>query len=155
MIPPIPGLAELDGVWTNRDATGARDVPTSIVILGGGPVGVEMAQAFARLGADVDLVEGMDHILPREPRQLGDALAEALAGQRLRIHIGRRAGSVSRDGGNYVVRFEEGRQLSGKRLLVATGRRPRVAGIGLENVGVEAGPRGIPVDARMNAADSV
>ena len=79
VIPPIPGLADLDGVWTNREATAVREVPESIVILGGGPVGVEMAQAFSTLGAAVDLVEGMDHILPREPRALGDALADALA----------------------------------------------------------------------------
>jgi dihydrolipoamide dehydrogenase len=155
VMPPIPGLRELDGVWTNREATGVREVPRSIVILGGGPVGVEMAQAFATLGADVDLVEGMDHILPREPRPLGDALAEALAGERLRIHVGRRAASVARDGGGYVVRFEDGKGLAGERLLVATGRHPRVAGIGLENVGIEAGPHGIPVDARMRAADGV
>ncbi|MBV8749526.1 MAG: NAD(P)/FAD-dependent oxidoreductase, partial [Candidatus Eremiobacteraeota bacterium] len=155
VIPPIPGLADLDGVWTNREATGVREVPASIVILGGGPVGVEMAQAFATLGADVDLVEGMDHILPREPRPLGDALAEALAGERLRIHLGRRAASVARDRAGYVVRFEDGTQLAGERLLVATGRRPRVACIGLEHVGIEAGPRGIPVDAQMSAADGV
>ena len=155
VIPPIPGLAALDGIWTNREATGAREVPESIVILGGGPVGAEMGQAFATLGTRVDLVEGRDHILPREPRPLGDALAEALAGERLRIHLGRRAAVVSRDAADYVVRFEDGAQLSGERLLVATGRRPRVAGIGLENVGIEAGARGIPVDARMNAAAGV
>ena len=155
VIPPIPGLTELDGVWTNREATGGRAIPTSIVILGGGPVGVEMAQAFATLGADVDLVEGMDHILPREPRPLGDALAEALAGEQLRIHLGRRAASVARDGADYVARFEDGTRLAGERLLVATGRRPRVAGIGLENVGVEARPHGIPVDARMSAGDGI
>ena len=91
VIPPIPGLADLDGVWTNREATAVQAVLESIVILGGGPVGVEMAQAFSTLGAAVDLVEGMDHILPREPRALGDALADALGGERLRIHLGRRA----------------------------------------------------------------
>jgi pyruvate/2-oxoglutarate dehydrogenase complex dihydrolipoamide dehydrogenase (E3) component len=155
VIPPIPGLAELDGVWTNREATGVREIPESIVILGGGPVGVEMAQAFATLGSHVHLVEGMDHILPREPRPLGEALADALAGERLRIHLGRRAGSVGREGSQYVVRFDDGSELAGQRLLVATGRRPRVAGIGLENVGIEAGPHGIPVDARMSAGDGV
>jgi pyruvate/2-oxoglutarate dehydrogenase complex dihydrolipoamide dehydrogenase (E3) component len=153
--PPIPGLAELDGVWSNREATAAREVPASIVILGGGPVGVELAQAFATLGASVDLVEGMDHILPREPRSLGDALAQALAGERLRIHLGRRAASVARGGPGYVVQLEDGGRLPGERLLVATGRRPRVAGLGLENVGIEAGPRGIAVDARMRAGDGV
>jgi dihydrolipoamide dehydrogenase len=155
VIPPIPGLAELDGIWTNREATGAREVPESIVILGGGPVGVEMAQAFETLGSSVDLVEGMAHILPREPRPLGTALAEALAGERLRIHLGRRAASVSRDGSNYVVRFEDGSELAGERLLVATGRRPRVEDLGLENVGIEAGPHGIAVDGRMRAGEGI
>jgi pyruvate/2-oxoglutarate dehydrogenase complex dihydrolipoamide dehydrogenase (E3) component len=155
VVPPIPGLKALDGVWTNREATGVREVPASIVILGGGPVGVEIAQAFASLGAEVDLVEGMDHILPREPRPLGDALARAIASERLRIHLDRRAESVYRDQRGYVVNLGDGAELSAERLLVATGRRPRVAGIGLENVGIEAGPRGIPVDARMNATDGV
>ena len=155
VIPPISGLAELDGVWTNREATGAREIPESIVILGGGPVGVEMAQAFSTLGSTVDLVEGMDHILPREPRALGEALAEALASERLRIHLGRRAASVGRDRGRFVVNFEDGSTLDGERLLVATGRRPRVNDLGLEHVGIEPTPRGVAVDARMSAGEAV
>ena len=155
VIPPIPGLADLDGVWTNREATAAREVPESIVILGGGPVGVEMAQAFSTLGATVDLVEGMDHILPREPRALGEALAEALAGERLRVHLGRRAASVRRDGERFVVTFEDGSTVDGERLLVATGRRPRVNDLGLENIGIEATPGGLAVDARMSAGEAV
>ena len=154
VIPPIPGLGELDGVWTNREATGAREIPESLVILGGGPVGVELAQAFATLGTDVHLVEGMDHVLPREPRPLGEALGEAISGKRLQLHLGRRAASVSQDG-QYLVSFDDGTRLDAERLLVATGRRPRVEGLGLENVGIEASPRGIPVDARMHAADGV
>ena len=114
-----------------------------------------MAQAFASFGTRVDLVEGMDHILPREPRPLGEALGEAISGERLRIHLGRRASSVSRNGGRYVVSFADGTRLEAERLLVATGRRPRVEGLGLENVGIEASPRGIPVDGRMNAAGRV
>ena len=155
VIPPIPGLAGLDGVWTNREATGAREIPESLVILGGGPVGVEMAQAFSTLGATVDLVEGMDHILPREPRALGEALAQALSGERLRIRLGRRAASVSRDCDRFVVSFEDGGMLDGERLLVATGRRPRVHDLGLENIGIDLGPRVIAVDARMSAGDGV
>jgi dihydrolipoamide dehydrogenase len=155
VMPPIPGLAELDGVWTNRDATGAREVPSSLVILGGGPVGVEMAQAFAGFGTRVDLVEGMDHILPREPRALGEALAEAITDDRLRIHLGRRAARVARDGTKYLVSFSDGSSLSAERLLVATGRRPRTAGIGLESLGIEPGRNGIPVDAHMSAGDGV
>jgi pyruvate/2-oxoglutarate dehydrogenase complex dihydrolipoamide dehydrogenase (E3) component len=155
VIPPINGLRELEGVWTNREATGVRDIPDSLVILGGGPVGIEMAQAFSSYGTEVDLVEGMDHILPREPRPLGKALGEAVASERLRIHLGRRASRVSHDGGRYVVSFENGDTLEGERLLVATGRRPRVEGLGLENIRIETSPRGIPVDARMSAADGV
>jgi pyruvate/2-oxoglutarate dehydrogenase complex dihydrolipoamide dehydrogenase (E3) component len=155
VIPPIPGLRELEGVWTNREATGVREIPGSLLILGGGPVGVEMAQAFASFGTEVDLVEGMDHILPREPRGLGEALGEAISGERLRIHLGRRASRVSREGGRYVASFADGTRLEGERLLVATGRRPRVDGLGLENVGIEAGPHGIPVDGRMAAGERV
>jgi len=155
IIPPIPGLDRLDGVWTNREATAARAVPRSIVILGGGPVGVELAQAFAAFGSTVDLVEGMDHILPREPRALGDALADAIGGDRLRVHLGRRAASVGRDGSGYAVRLDDGSTLRGERLLLATGRRPRVSDLGLETVGIEATRRGIPVDERMSAGPGV
>jgi pyruvate/2-oxoglutarate dehydrogenase complex dihydrolipoamide dehydrogenase (E3) component len=155
VIPPIDGLRELEGVWTNREATGVREIPGSLVILGGGPVGVEMAQAFATFGTDVDLVERMDHILPREPRSLGEALGAAIGGERLRIHLGRRASSVSREGGRYVVSFADGTTLEAERLLVATGRRLRVEGLGLENVAIEASTRGIPVDGRMSAGDGV
>ncbi len=142
VIPPIPGLGDLDGVWTNREATGVREIPESLVILGGGPVGVELAQAFATLGSDVHLVEGMDHVLPREPRPLGEALGEAISGERLQVHLGRRASSVSRDGGQYLVSFDDGTRLGAERLLVATGRRPRVEGLGLENVGIEVSRAG-------------
>jgi dihydrolipoamide dehydrogenase len=155
VIPPIPGLGDLDGVWTNREATSVREIPESLVILGGGPVGVELAQAFATLGTDVHLVEGMDHVLPREPRPLGEALGKAISGERLHIHLGRRAASVSRDGGQYLASFDDGTRLGAERLLVATGRRPRVEGLGLENVGIEASRSGIPVDARMSAGDGV
>jgi pyruvate/2-oxoglutarate dehydrogenase complex dihydrolipoamide dehydrogenase (E3) component len=156
VIPPIPGLNSVDGVWTNREATGVREIPGSLIILGGGPVGVELAQAFASFGTAVDLVEGMEHILPREPRPLGEALGTAIASDRLRIHLGRRAARVvaAPDGG-YVVRFEGGDELTAERLLVATGRRPRVRDIGLETIGIEPAPRGIPVDGRMNAGDGV
>jgi dihydrolipoamide dehydrogenase len=155
VIPPIQGLPELEGIWTNREATGVREIPGSLLILGGGPVGVEMAQAFATFGTDVHLIEGMDHILPREPWPLGDALGEAISGERLHIHLRRRASSVSQEDGRYIVSFADGTRLEGERLLVATGRRPRLDGLGLENAGIEASPRGIPVDGRMSAGDGV
>jgi dihydrolipoamide dehydrogenase len=155
VIPPIPGLRELEGVWTNREATGLRELPRRLVVLGGGPVGVEMAQALARMGTSVALVEGMDHVLPREPRALGEALGKALRSEGIELHFGQRASNVGFDDGDYVVSFPAGKQLRGDRLLLATGRRPRVHGIGLEAVGVEANPHGIAVDADMSAGEGV
>src|SRR5829696_1629259 len=78
VVPPIPGLRELDGIWTNREVTGMKAVPRRLLVLGGGPVGVEMAQAVRRLGGEVVLVEGAEHVLPREPAPLGEALGEVL-----------------------------------------------------------------------------
>ncbi|MEA2286467.1 MAG: hypothetical protein QOJ21_2510 [Solirubrobacteraceae bacterium] len=155
VMPPIPRLAELDGVWTNREATGLKEVPRRLLILGAGPVGVEMAQAIARLGASVALVEGGDHVLPREPRALGEGLHAALEADGIELSFGQHASGARRDGDDYVLEFPDGSELRGDRLLVATGRRPRVDGIGLETVGIEDAGHGIPVDARMSAGDGL
>jgi pyruvate/2-oxoglutarate dehydrogenase complex dihydrolipoamide dehydrogenase (E3) component len=151
VIPPIPGLRELDGLWTNREATGLREVPRRLLILGGGPVGVELGQAVARMGGDVAIVEGMQRLLAREPAALGDALAQALRADGIELYLGQRATAASREDGGYVVALEDGTVLRGDRVLIATGRRPRVDGLGLETVGVEPGRGGIAVDARMSA----
>jgi dihydrolipoamide dehydrogenase len=153
VIPPVPGLRELDGVWTNREVTGMKAVPRRLLILGGGPVGAEMAQAVRRLGGEVALVEGESHVLAREPVPLGDALGEVLRGEGIELFLGVHATAARRDGEEYVLTLDTGEELRGDRLLVATGRRPRTAGIGLETVGVTAGPAGIPVDARLRVAD--
>jgi len=152
-IPPIPGLRELDGVWTNREATGMRAVPRRLLILGGGPVGVEMAQAVRRLGGEVVLVESSDRVLSREPAPLGEALGEVLRRDGIELVLGVQAGGARQDGDDYVLTLDDGRELRGDRLLVATGRRPRVAGVGLETVGIEPDPRGVPVDARLQVAE--
>ena len=126
-----------------------------MLVLGGGPVGVEMAQAVARMGGEVALVEGTDRVLPREPEPLGEALGTALAADGIELCFGQHASAVRREGAEFVLEFPERDELRGDRLLVATGRRPRVEGIGLENVGIEPGSRGIEVDARMNAGDGI
>jgi pyruvate/2-oxoglutarate dehydrogenase complex dihydrolipoamide dehydrogenase (E3) component len=149
VLPPIPGLRELDGVWTNREATALTEVPRRLLVLGGGPVGVEMAQAIGRMGASVALVEGMDHVLPREPQPLGDGLGAALAADGIELCFGEHATGVRREDGEYVLEFAGRDELRGDRLLVATGRRPHVDELGLETVGVEPTRQGIPVDARM------
>ena len=155
IIPPIPDLRELDGVWTNREATGMKAVPRRLLVLGGGPVGVEMAQAVRRLGGEVALVEGAPHLLGREPAPLGEALAEVLRHDGIELHLGVMATAARHEGGDFVLELDGGEQLRGDRLLVATGRRPRVEGVGLETVGVEANPRGVQVDARCQVAEGL
>ena len=152
-VPPIPGLRELDGIWTNREVTGMKAVPHRMLVLGGGPVGVEMAQAVCRLGGEVELVEGAEHILPREPKPLGEALGEVLRRDGVEIALGVRASAARRDGDDFVLEFDDRPELRGDHLLVATGRRPRVEGIGLETVGLEADPHGIKVDEYMRAGE--
>ncbi len=153
IIPPVPGLRGLEGIWTNREATGMKAVPRRLVVLGGGPVGVEMAQAVRRLGGEVILVEGAAHLLPREPRPLGEALADDLRRDGIELALGVHATAARREGEHYSLDLDDGRKVSGDRLLVATGRRPRVEGLGLETVGIEANPRGIPVDAHLCAGE--
>jgi pyruvate/2-oxoglutarate dehydrogenase complex dihydrolipoamide dehydrogenase (E3) component len=152
VIPPVPGLRELDGVWTNREVTGMKAVPRRLLILGGGPVGAEMAQAVRRLGGEVALAEGSAHVLAREPAPLGNALGEVLRRDGIELVLGVHATAARRDGPDYVLGFDDGRELRGDRLLVATGRRPRVPD-GLDTVGVSAGPVGIPVDTHLRVAD--
>jgi pyruvate/2-oxoglutarate dehydrogenase complex dihydrolipoamide dehydrogenase (E3) component len=155
LIPPVRGLHELDGVWTNREVTALNEVPRRLLVLGGGPVGVEMAQAVRRLGASVALVEGADHVLPREPKPLGEGLGEALAADGIELHFGEHATAVRREGDEYVVEFADRDDLRGERLLVATGRRARVDDLGLDTIGVEPTRQGIPVDDRMRVTDGV
>jgi len=153
IMPPVPGLDELEGVWSNREATGMTAVPRRLLVLGGGPVGVELAQAARRLGGEVALVNDAEHVLAREPAPLGEALSEVLRRDGIELALGARATAARRDGEDYVLELEGARELRGDRLLVATGRRARVAGIGLETVGVEADDHGIPVDANLRAGE--
>ena len=154
-IPPVPGLRELEGVWSTREATSMKAVPRRLIVLGGGPAGVELAQVVRRFGGEVALVEGAPHLLAREAAPLGEALGEAFAPRRHRARA-RRAWPPPRGAraSDFVLELDDGRELRGDRLLVATGRRPRVEGIGLETVGIEANPRGIPVDAHLRAAEN-
>jgi dihydrolipoamide dehydrogenase len=151
----VPGLGDLEGVWTSRDATSMTAVPRRMVVLGGGAVGVEMAQVVLRLGGEVALVDGADHVLSREAAPLGEALGEALATEGLELCLGTHARRAGRDDQDFVLELEDGRELRGDRLLVATGRRPRVHDIGLETVGIGPDPKGIPVDGRLRAGENL
>ncbi|MGP0051248.1 MAG: dihydrolipoyl dehydrogenase family protein, partial [Solirubrobacteraceae bacterium] len=152
-VAPVPGLRELEGIWTNREATSMKAIPRRLLILGGGPVGVEMAQAVRRLGGEAVVIEMAEHVLAREPAPLGEALGEVLRGEGIELVLSATATAARRDGEDYVVEVDDGSELRGDRLLVATGRRPRVRGLGLEAVGVKPDAHGVPVDAHLRAAE--
>ncbi len=154
-VPPIEGLRELAGTWTNREATGMKTVPRRLLVLGAGPVGVEMAQTVRRLGGDAVITAPAPRVLPREPAPLGHGLGEVLRRDGIELMLGRRAVAARRDGDDYVLVLDDGRELNGDKLLVATGRRPRVDDIGLETVGLSPERHGIPVDERLRAAEGL
>ncbi|KAA9376235.1 NAD(P)/FAD-dependent oxidoreductase [Microbispora cellulosiformans] len=155
VIPPVPGLRELTGIWTNREATGLKAVPRMLVVLGGGPVGVELAQAVRRLGGEVVLTARSRHVLPHEPAPLGEALGEVLRRDGIELVLGPQAVGARHDGEDYVLTLDDGQELRGDKLLVAAGRRPRAHDIGLETVGVSADAHGIPVDRHLRAAENL
>jgi dihydrolipoamide dehydrogenase len=148
--PPIDGLAEVSA-WSNREVTTAKSVPRSLLILGGGVVGVEMAQAWSSLGSEVTIVEGTDRILAREEEFASEQVAAALDGHGVAIRTGMKATAVRRDAATdaVVLEVEGGGPIEASRLLVAVGRQARVEGIGLESVGAATGGEPIEVDERM------
>jgi dihydrolipoamide dehydrogenase len=153
IVPPVPGLRELDGLWTNREATGMKEVPRRLLVLGGGPVGVEMAQAVRRFGGEVVVIERSERVLAREAAPLGEALGEVLRRDGIELVLGASIVAACRDHDEYVVELDGGRELRGDKLLVATGRSPRVNGIGLETVGIEPSRHGVPVDSHLRAGE--
>src|SRR5512142_2631983 len=121
IVPPIPGLRELEGVWGTREATSMKAVPRRLLVLG---------QVVRRLGGGVVLIGGADRVLPREPAPLGEALGQALRRDGIELMLGMHATAARREGDEYVLQFDGGTDLRGDRLLVATGRHPRVEGLG-------------------------
>jgi pyruvate/2-oxoglutarate dehydrogenase complex dihydrolipoamide dehydrogenase (E3) component len=146
-IPPIDGLESVE-YWTNREATAAKSVPESLVVLGGGAVGVEMAQAYRSFGSDIVLIQADDRLLTRNEPFAGEQVAEGLRGFGVDVRLGAKATAVRRESGGVAVELEGGDTVTGSTLLVAVGRRARVDGIGLESVGIE--PDGyLEVDDQM------
>ena len=151
-IPPIDGLREAEP-WDNRQATTSKSVPASLVVLGGGPVGAEMAQAWRSFGAEVALIEAMDRLLPNEEPFAGEQVADALRDRGIDVRTGTRANAVRTEDGRVLVELEGGDSVSGEEILVAIGRTARTDGIGLESVGVEV-ERWLEVDDRMRVGGS-
>ncbi len=150
-IPPVDGLDSVD-YWTNQDATRTHEVPASLAVMGGGPVGAELGQFFSRLGAKVTIVERGPHLLGRVHEEAGAIVAGVFHEEGIDVRVGV---GVERVEPGIRLTLSDGATVEAERLLVATGRRPHTQGIGLEDVGVTVGPRGIEVDERMRAGENV
>jgi pyruvate/2-oxoglutarate dehydrogenase complex dihydrolipoamide dehydrogenase (E3) component len=152
-IPPIAGLADTP-FWTNREAIAATAVPESLIVLGGGAIGVELAQVFARFGSTVTIVEAADRLLPLEEPEAGELLAQVLTAEGLTVHAGTAATTVHHDG-SFTVDLADGTRLSAAELLVATGRKAEPERVGASAAGVLADARWVPVDDHQRVTDGV
>jgi dihydrolipoamide dehydrogenase len=155
VIPPVDGLAE-SGYWTNREVTAMHEIPVSAVIVGGGPVGTELAQFMRRFGAEVSLVQGSPRLVEREDERVSQLMLESLQADGITVRTGAHAQQVTRDGEQTVLTLDDGSTLRGQRLVIAVGRRPRGHDIGLETIGASTGERGeVPIDEHCRVADGV
>jgi pyruvate/2-oxoglutarate dehydrogenase complex dihydrolipoamide dehydrogenase (E3) component len=153
-MPPIDGLDDSEP-WNNREVTTAKKAPARMVILGGGPVGTEMAQAWATFGTEVVLIEGGERLLSRDEPFAGEQVADGLRERGVEIHLESRAESVSREAGKVLVGLSGGGRAEGEEILVAIGRKPRSEAIGLESVGVIPGEHGfVEVDDQLRVGGS-
>ncbi|MFF6949546.1 dihydrolipoyl dehydrogenase family protein [Streptomyces iakyrus] len=150
-IPPVPGL-ERTPYWTSRDAMAAGELPTSLVVLGGGAIGAELAQVFARFTSDVTLIEERDRLLPQEEPDAGELVARALRADGVTVLTGVRVREVSHEATGFTVRLDDdGRLLRAERVLVATGRYADLAALGVDTVGLDPEAGAVPTDGRMRA----
>lgn len=153
-IPPIPGLDQV-AYWTNREAIEAEQLPASLIVLGSGAVGVELAQAYARFGVDVTVVEALDRLVPLEEPEAGEVLAGVFTEEGIGVRTGARATSVAAAGDGVHVELEDGETLDAERLLVATGRRADLSAVGVAAVGIDEDQRWVPVDDHQRVTDGV
>lgn len=153
-VPPIPGLADTP-YWTNHQAIEATELPASIIVIGGGAVGAELTQVYARFGADVTIVESADGLLAQEEPEVGELLAEIFRGEGIDVVTGAAATNVSYDAG-FRVTLADGRELRAEQLLVATGRRVDLAGLGADAIGIDVDTaRSMPTDEHLRVTDGV
>ena len=150
-IPPIEGLEEA-GYLTNLDIFSLRELPPRLVVLGGGPIGLEIGQAFARLGSKVTILQREEHLLPQEDPELADSLQETLVAEGMTIRTSTRVERIHKSSETILVECGDGLKLETEQILVATGRRPNTEGLCLEAAGVCYNERGIEVDRRMRTS---
>lgn len=155
LVPPIEGLKDIDYL-TNENIFDLQVLPESLAILGGGPIGIEMAQAFARLGVQVSVIEMMERILPREDMEVAGVLADSLAKEGIKIYTQRKAVKFSKDNSSVAITVEDKDKkasiIKAHNVLVAIGRAPNLEGLGLENAGVKYGKKGIEADKTLRTS---
>ncbi|HXY43085.1 MAG TPA: NAD(P)/FAD-dependent oxidoreductase [Acidimicrobiales bacterium] len=154
VIPPVPGLKELP-YWTNRDAIKTEEIPESLLVLGGGAIGLELAQVFARFGSRVTVVEGMQRLLPMEEPEASEMIAGVLSAEGIEVRTGYAVTGARQNGPMLALQLADGSEMSGQRLLVATGRRTAFSDLGLDVLGLNASARFVDVDEHMRAAPGV
>lgn len=152
-VPPIEGLAGTP-FWTNHEATEAADLPDSLLVLGGGPVGVELGQAMARFGVRVTIVERAERLLSVEEPAVGDALADVFAAEGIEVVTGAEVQRVEHDD-RFLVRLADGRSYEAEQLLVATGRTVDLDAIGAEAIGIDTSRSALPVDPHLRVIDGI
>jgi pyruvate/2-oxoglutarate dehydrogenase complex dihydrolipoamide dehydrogenase (E3) component len=153
-VPPVPGLAGTP-FWTNREAIETEEVPQSLIVLGGGAVGAELAQVFARFGARVTVVEALPRLLPAEEPEAGGLLESVFTREGIAVRAGAKAERVSHDGARFSADVGNGEMLTARRLLVAAGRRTDLAAIGVGSYGLDETAVTVGTDERMRAADGL
>ncbi len=153
-VPPIPGLGAVP-FWTNREATTLQEIPGRAVLLGGGPVGIELGQMLVRFGAEVVLVHSAPRLMDREELRVGELLKAGFEADGVDVRVGRRAVAVQRDGPGVRVDLDDGAKVSGDVVVVGTGRKPRIADLGLESIGLRPEGSGLPVDDRCRLRDGL
>ena len=151
VVPPVDGLAGLP-FWTNRDAVQTERPPQSLLVIGGGAIGVEFAQVFARFGSRVTIVEAAGHLLPAEEPEAGETLQAVLEAEGITVYVGAAVADASHTEVGFNVELADGTQVAAEKLLVATGRRPDLTGLGLEQYGIDPDARTLVVDERLRVA---
>ena len=154
VVPPIDGLRDTP-LWTNREAIEATEAPESLLVLGGGAIGSELAQMFSRFGTEVTVIEGADRLLSPEEPESSQLVQEVFEREGIRLRIGQPATRIRHDGERFTVGLADDTELTGERLLVAVGRRSVLDQLGLDTVGLDPKARAIEVDGHMRAGDGI
>ncbi len=153
-VPPIPGLSQTP-FWTNHEIIETTELPSSLIVLGGGAIGAELAQVMARFGVDVTVIEGMDRLLPRNEPEVGAVLRNVFEAEGIDVSVGQFVAEVTHDGSSFHAAMPDGTVHSAQKLLVATGRQTFLAELGVASLGIDAGAPFLEVDEHQRVIDGV